>query len=84
VKAGRPSHWRPPKNSSTTHEFSFLTACYLTFLFPAYGLDPQGIVADERADMPIIFITGQSEVPMTVQANRGSASSRPRGFPPAS
>ena len=37
------------------------------------GLDLQTIVADERADMPIIFITGHGDVPMTVQAMKAGA-----------
>ena len=31
------------------------------------GLDLQGLVAGERTDMPIIFITGHGDVPMTVR-----------------
>jgi FixJ family two-component response regulator len=37
------------------------------------GLDLQKIVADERTDMPIIFITGRGDVPMTVQAMKAGA-----------
>ncbi len=37
------------------------------------GLDLQKIVADERTDMPIIFITGHGDVPMTVQAMKAGA-----------
>jgi FixJ family two-component response regulator len=37
------------------------------------GLDLQGLVADERPDMPIIFITGHGDVPMTVQAMKAGA-----------
>jgi FixJ family two-component response regulator len=37
------------------------------------GLDLQKIVADERIDMPIIFITGHGDVPMTVQAMKAGA-----------
>jgi FixJ family two-component response regulator len=37
------------------------------------GLDLQKRVAAERADMPIIFITGYGDVPMTVQAMKGGA-----------
>jgi FixJ family two-component response regulator len=32
------------------------------------GLDLQKRVASDRTDMPIIFITGYGDVPMTVQA----------------
>jgi FixJ family two-component response regulator len=37
------------------------------------GLDLQGLVAGERRDMPIIFITGYGDVPMTVQAMKAGA-----------
>jgi FixJ family two-component response regulator len=37
------------------------------------GLDLQKRVAVERADMPIIFITGHGDVPMTVQAMKAGA-----------
>jgi len=32
------------------------------------GLDLQKLVAVDRIDMPIIFITGYGDIPMTVQA----------------
>jgi FixJ family two-component response regulator len=37
------------------------------------GLDLQKHVAVERPDMPIIFITGYGDVPMTVQAMKAGA-----------
>jgi FixJ family two-component response regulator len=37
------------------------------------GLDLQSLVAAERTDMPIIFITGHGDVPMTVQAMKAGA-----------
>ena len=37
------------------------------------GLDLQSLVAEERTDMPIIFITGYGDVPMTVQAMKAGA-----------
>ena len=37
------------------------------------GLDLQKRVASERTDMPIIFITGYGDVPMTVQAMKAGA-----------
>ena len=37
------------------------------------GLELQKCVALDRPDMPIIFITGRSDVPMTVQAMKGGA-----------
>src|SRR5271169_1982176 len=38
-----------------------------------YGLELQKRVSVERADMPIIFITGYGDVPMTVQAMKAGA-----------
>ena len=37
------------------------------------GLELQQRIASERADMPIIFITGRGDIPMTVQAMRAGA-----------
>jgi len=37
------------------------------------GLDLQSLVAGERTDMPIIFITGHGDVPMTVRAMKAGA-----------
>jgi FixJ family two-component response regulator len=37
------------------------------------GLDLQKLTASERTDMPIIFITGHGDVPMTVQAMKAGA-----------
>ena len=37
------------------------------------GLDLQNRIAAERTDMPIIFITGHGDVPMTVQAMKAGA-----------
>jgi len=37
------------------------------------GLKLQKLIASERTDMPIIFITGHGDVPMTVQAMKGGA-----------
>ena len=37
------------------------------------GLDLQKLVAADRTDMPIIFITGHGDVPMTVQAMKAGA-----------
>jgi len=37
------------------------------------GLDVQRRVAVDRVDMPIIFITGHGDVPMTVQAMKAGA-----------
>jgi FixJ family two-component response regulator len=46
----------------------------LDFSLPGLnGLDLQSLVAGERTDMPIIFITGHGDVPMTVQAMKAGA-----------
>lgn len=37
------------------------------------GLELQKLVASDRIDMPIIFVTGHGDVPMTVQAMKGGA-----------
>ena len=37
------------------------------------GLDLQKRIADDRADMPIIFITGYGDVPMSVKAMKAGA-----------
>ena len=37
------------------------------------GLDLQNRIAVERTDMPIIFITGHGDIPMTVQAMKAGA-----------
>ncbi|MGF6985193.1 FixJ family two-component response regulator [Paraburkholderia atlantica] len=37
------------------------------------GLDLQKLIASERTDMPIIFITGYGDVPMTVRAMKAGA-----------
>ena len=37
------------------------------------GLELQKLIASERTDMPIIFITGHGAVPMTVQAMKAGA-----------
>jgi FixJ family two-component response regulator len=37
------------------------------------GLELQKLIASERTDLPIIFITGHGDVPMTVEAMKGGA-----------
>ena len=37
------------------------------------GLELQKLISSERTDMPIIFITGHGDVPMTVRAMKGGA-----------
>jgi FixJ family two-component response regulator len=43
------------------------------FLPGLNGLDLQERIAADRADMPIIFVTGHGDVPMTVRAMKGGA-----------
>ena len=46
----------------------------LDFSLPGLnGLNLQRLIAGERTDMPIIFITGHGDVPMTVQAMKAGA-----------
>ena len=48
------------------------------------GLELQDRLASERADMPIIFITGRGDIPMTVQAMKaGAAEFLAKPFTPA-
>ena len=37
------------------------------------GLELQKLIASDRLDMPIIFITGHGDIPMTVEAMKGGA-----------
>src|SRR5215211_6952062 len=37
------------------------------------GLELQKLIASDRTDMPIIFITGHGDIPMTVQAMKAGA-----------
>jgi FixJ family two-component response regulator len=59
----------PHKNSSIEHVHLFRAVSCSTLSLPGVnGLELQKRVAAERRDMPIIFITGYSDVPKTVQA----------------
>jgi len=71
--------WRP-ETFSSAQEFldyprSLVPSCLvLDVSLPGLnGLDLQKRVAAERTDMPIIFITGHGDVPMTVQAMKAGA-----------
>src|SRR5882672_6327565 len=71
--------WRP-ETFATAQEFLsrprvFAPSCLvLDVSLPGLnGLDLQKRVAVERTDMPIIFITGHGDVPMTVQAMKAGA-----------
>lgn len=71
--------WQP-KTFSSAQEFldsprAFVPSCLLLDIsLPGLnGLDLQKRVAVERADLPIIFITGYGDVPKTVQAMKAGA-----------
>jgi FixJ family two-component response regulator len=71
--------WRP-ETFASAHDFLvrprvWVPSCLvLDVSLPGLnGLDLQKRVAVERPDMPIIFITGYGDVPMTVQAMKAGA-----------
>jgi FixJ family two-component response regulator len=71
--------WQP-ETFASAQEFlarprAFVPSCLvLDFSLPGlHGLELQKRVAIERTDMPIIFITGCGDVPMTVQAMKAGA-----------
>jgi FixJ family two-component response regulator len=71
--------WRPELFASAQDFLSFprtfAPSCLIldVNLPDLNGLDLQGRVASDRVDMPIIFITGYGDVPMTVRAMRAGA-----------
>lgn len=71
--------WQPETFSSGQEFLSrprvFVPSCLvLDFSLPGLnGLELQERIAGERPDMPIIFITGYRDVPMTVQAMKAGA-----------
>ena len=71
--------WQPETFSSGQEFLSrpraLVPSCLvLDFSLPGLnGLELQKRIAVERTDMPIIFITGYSDVPMTVQAMKAGA-----------
>ncbi len=71
--------WRP-ETFASAHEFlarprPVIPSCLvLDVSLPGLnGLELQKRIAVERAEMPIIFITGHGDVPMTVQAMKAGA-----------
>ena len=80
--------WRPETYASA-HEFLARPAAdapsclVLDVSLPGLdGLDLQQRVAADRSDMPIIFITGHGDIPMTVQAMKaGAVEFLPKPFP---
>jgi FixJ family two-component response regulator len=75
----RTEHWQPETFASAqdflAHPRVFVPNCLvLDVSLPGLnGLDLQKRVAIERIDMPIIFITGHRDVPMTVRAMKAGA-----------
>jgi FixJ family two-component response regulator len=69
-----------PKVCASAHEFleqprALVPSCLvLDVTLPGLnGLELQSLVAGDRVDMPIIFITGHADVPMTVKAMKAGA-----------
>ena len=75
VQAG----WRAQVFESAQHFLSFPRASapsclVLDVSLPGLnGLELQSLIAGDRIDMPIIFITGHADVPMTVKAMKAGA-----------
>ena len=75
----RDQNWKPELFASAQefldHPRALVPTCLvLDVSLPGLnGLDLQKRVAVERTDMPIIFITGHGNVPMTVQAMKAGA-----------
>lgn len=75
----RSEGWQPETFESAqeflAHPRTLVPSCLvLDFSLPGLnGLELQKRVAVERTDMPIIFITGFGDVPMTVQAMKAGA-----------
>jgi FixJ family two-component response regulator len=75
----RQAGWRPELFASAQEFLSypriFAPSCLIldVNLPDLNGLDLQERVAVDRVDMPIIFITGHGDVPMTVQAMKAGA-----------
>ena len=81
--------WRPETYASA-HEFlarpvADVPSCLVldVSLPDLNGLDVQKRMADHRADMPIIFITGHGDIPMSVEAMKaGAVEFLPKPFRP--
>jgi FixJ family two-component response regulator len=71
--------WQPQTFASAQEFLSrprvFVPSCLVldVALPDLNGLDLQKRIATDRVDMPIIFITGHGDVPMTVRAMKGGA-----------
>src|SRR5215471_9283802 len=75
----RAAGWQPELFASAqeflSHPRALVPSCLvLDVSLPGLnGLELQKLVAVERPDMPIIFITGHGDVPMSVQAMKAGA-----------
>jgi FixJ family two-component response regulator len=71
--------WQPQTFASAqdflSHPRAFVPSCLVldVTLPDLNGLDLQKRIATDRIDMPIIFITGHGDVPMTVRAMKAGA-----------
>lgn len=71
--------WQPQIFASATeflaHPRTAMPSCLVldVSLPDLNGLEVQKLIASDRIDMPIIFITGHGDVPMTVQAMKAGA-----------
>src|SRR6185295_2646755 len=71
--------WQPETFASAaeflTHPRTATPSCLVldVSLPDLNGLELQKLIASDRTDMPIIFITGHGDVPMTVQAMKAGA-----------
>jgi FixJ family two-component response regulator len=71
--------WQPQTFASATeflaHPRTATPSCLVldVSLPDLNGLELQKLIVSERTDMPIIFITGHGDVPMTVQAMKAGA-----------
>src|ERR1700679_2042165 len=75
----RQAGWRPELFASAqdflAHPRVLVPSCLvLDVSLPGLnGLELQSLIAGDRVDMPIIFITGHADVPMTVKAMKAGA-----------
>src|ERR1700733_5725129 len=71
--------WQPQTFASAqeflSHQRALVPSCLIldVGLPDLNGLDLQMRIAPDRMDMPIIFITGHGDVPMTVRAMKAGA-----------
>jgi FixJ family two-component response regulator len=74
LQAGSQRHLNRPRRFCLDRAFSSPSCLILDVALPGLnGLDLQKLVAVDRKDMPIIFITGHGDIPTTVEAMKGGA-----------